>query len=333
MTYTNTGAGNIKPSFPFGKCVFHGFESMSTNIKTLFPRIILPFGILNLFLYLAVFYVVVQMSSDFLATGIFDDSTFDATNTEVLGLIGKGVGMYGLFLLVSLFLFAVVINAVFRWFFDQNLEGQLGALRFGRDEIRTVLVLFVYNLLTMMAPFFLGMIVLSIGAGVGMASAVVGGLIMGVGVIGIFVGMVYLSVKLSLCVPLSLQRRKFTMFDSLRLTKGRGWSLLGSYTIMWVIYMVAVMLLSVVQNVSLATQISPILRNTITQAGDDTAVMQAILDMLQSPTMFIPLAIFLVLQITVFVTFLFGFTGLTAFSMRFLQEEKSDTLTDLGVFD
>ncbi|MBL1430175.1 MAG: hypothetical protein COA60_001410 [Robiginitomaculum sp.] len=206
------------------------------------------------------------------------------------------------------------------------------------DEVRTILVLFVYGLMVFVVPYILLIVFMIIGgiiiAVIGnMVGNIIGGLIMAIGGLAMFPLMIWLAVKLSLSVPMSLDAKKFTMFKSMALTKGRGWALLGSYLIMGVIYFVAISIMSVLQNVVLLGQMMPMFTDPNYMDSGGADMFAAMAEIFKSPEMLLAMAGVLVLQVIISTVFLFGYTGLTAFSMRYLQKEKGELVSELDVFD
>ncbi|MBL4597047.1 MAG: hypothetical protein JKX99_10780 [Robiginitomaculum sp.] len=305
------------PSFPFEDCVFHGFRNVKGHFWDLVKAIGLPVGLLILSLQALTFLVFWQF-----LLALAQRSGDEVGPLMTSSAVAQVSILYGLIVFVSIAVFASGTNAVYRWHLYKDLSGQIGALRFGIDELRTIGVYLVYFMLALVLPYLAVIIVVMLGS---LLATMLMILLAFFGIIGLVVAMVYLSIKLSLCVPLSLERRKFTMFDSLRLTRGRGWALLGSYFIMVLIYMVFALILSVVQEMMVMGPLMSILMSeTLMPSGNEVAISVAILEYFSNPGMLIGLAIITVLQVTLTIVFLVGYAGLTTFSMRFLQQEKND---------
>ncbi|MCF6292592.1 MAG: hypothetical protein L3J04_04265 [Robiginitomaculum sp.] len=330
---SETNIPKPKSAFPFSDCVFHGFQIPKGKLLPIIWNIVLPVIVLSGLYYVGITYGFVQVFADidFIAME-------DLPASEMSGFLVKSFVLYGLVIVASFVFMATTMNAAYRWFLHQDLKGTIGALRFGMDEVRTALVLFVYSLMVFVVPYILLIVFMIIGgviiAAVGnMVGTIIGGLIMAIGGLAMLPLMVWLAVKLSLSVPMSLDAKKFTMFKSMALTKGRGWALLGSYSIMGVIYFVAISIVSVLQNVVLLGQMMPMLSDPSYLESGGTEMFAAMAEIFKSPEMLLAMAGVMVLQIIVSTVFLFGYTGLTAFSMRYLQEEKGELLSELDVFD
>ncbi|VAV86550.1 hypothetical protein MNBD_ALPHA06-1646 [hydrothermal vent metagenome] len=333
---SNTEFPTGKPPFPFSECVFHGFTANKNHWGDLLRAIGIPFGSFIFVTGFLTTYLMLQALPQF--TGL---STLgpDPDASELFGLLGGIVQIIVVYMVFMLFIVAVwasSMNAAYRWYLYQDLSGQVGALRFGMDELRTFGVLIVYGLLVFVVPYIVMIVAMILGAVMvqaGAVGAIFGGLTMFISVLAMLAAMVYFPVKLSLCVPLSLERQKFTLFDSFRLTKKRGWALLGSYVIMGLIYFVAIMVLSIIQNVMFMGSMMPMLSDSEMMKGDSTAMLAAMASAFTSPAGMIGMGIVMGLQAIIGVVFLFAYTGLSAFSMRFLQEEKGDIVANLDVFD
>jgi len=330
---SDTNIPKPKPGFPFSDCVFHGFQIPKGKLLLVIWNIGLPVIVLMALFYVGVMYGFVQLFAD----GAFV-VTDELQSPEMAGFLGKFFALYGFIIVTSFVFMAVTMNAAYRWLLQQDLKGTIGALRFGMDEVRTALVLFVYSLIVFVVPYILLIVFLIIGgiliAVIGnMVGTIIGGLIMAIGGLVIFPLTIWLAVKLSLSVPMSLDAKKFTMFKSMALTKGRGWALLGSYLIMGVIYFVAISIASVLQNIVLLGQMMPMLSDPSYLESGGTEMFAAMAEIFKSPEMLLAMAGVLILQVIIGTVFLFGYTGLTAFSMRYLQKEKGELLSELDVFD
>jgi hypothetical protein len=145
-------------------------------------------------------------------------------------------------LLVSSMLAAAVARGVLT-----PRAGGFGYLRLGMDELRVLGITVVLSIL-----FIILSILVFFGAGViaGLASASVN---TGVGVLlGVLLGLagmallIWLSVRLSLAVPITVAENRFALFDSFAVTRGRFWPLLGMAIIAGVMTIIISLLSTVV---------------------------------------------------------------------------------------
>ena len=116
-----------------------------------------------------------------------------------------------------------------------------GYLRLGMDEVRVLVVTFVLGVvMTFVAVVaFVALRVLIGGAKAARRGGVVG-------VLALICLFIWLSVRLSLAVPITVAEKRFAFFDSFSLTRGRFWPLLGMAVLAFVMVMVVQLLSSIV---------------------------------------------------------------------------------------
>lgn len=124
--------------------------------------------------------------------------------------------------------------------------GGFGWLRLGMDEMRVLVVTLVLSLLmsVLAAVVFVGVGVIggfatASGEGWGWLVAVLAGLA------GVCL-LVWLAVRLSLAVPITVAEKRMAFFDSFALTRGRFWPLLGMAIIAGVMVLIISFLSSIV---------------------------------------------------------------------------------------
>lgn len=136
-------------------------------------------------------------------------------------------------LIASAMVYAAVSRAVLR-----PSESSFGYLRLGMDEVRVLVVSLVLTLLFVV----LSVIVFGIiGAVIGMAAAAEAGALWFVAILLVCAGValfVWLMVRLSLAIPITMAERRIAIFDSFAVTKGRFWPLLGMALLAFVMSMV-----------------------------------------------------------------------------------------------
>jgi len=167
-------------------------------------------------------------------TALNDLRTLDQANPDLaaMGAIYGRLGpAYLILIVLSLIYYGVVYAAANRAVLQPD-ESRMGYLRFGGEEMKQGLLIFVLGLV-----FFGAYMALGIGGAILMAifSAIGGtfGVILGVTLMIVIVlgGLIFLGVKLSLSSAQTFATGKFNVFGSWALTKGRFWPLLGSYVI------------------------------------------------------------------------------------------------------
>lgn len=140
--------------------------------------------------------------------------------------LGTAMGHVAWTFPVSLIISAVLAAAVARGVLTPKAGG-FGYLRLGMDELRVFVVTLVICILSFIAVFLAFM--LAVIVGIIAAQALEGWGVL----IGVLAGLaacaftIWLMVRWSLAVPITVHEKKFAFFDSFALTKGRFWPLLG----------------------------------------------------------------------------------------------------------
>lgn len=331
------------PPFPFGECAFYGLNSWKQNFWPVTLRIALPNFLLGALISLP---AMLLMGRYFHLMSHAMQLGESGKQIEMLQMIGWGALIWFVMMFLWLIIYSSTFNASLRWLLNNDLNGQFGALRFGRDEFRTLLVtityflfVFVLSYLLFLALAFVGGIVGGILGGIAGSS---GRLVMSFVLIGIllfgFLGMiiftVFFSIRLALCVPTSLDQRKFVFWDSMRLTKKRGWALLGTYLIMGLIYFGVTISVSTIGQVILSGSNNLMMMFDPTHAGNSPAkYYQMLAERYSSPEQVIPIITYSLISLLVATVFMMAYSGLSAYALRFLEEEKGDIVGQLDVFD
>ena len=175
---------------------------------------------------------------------------------------------------VSLIVGAMLMAAVARAVLNPRAGG-FGYLRLGMDEVRVFVVSLVLCILLFCAWLALALLV---GVLAGIAGATGASWMWLVVVLGGLAGLaviVWLAVRLSLAVPITVAENRFAIFDSFALTKGRFWPLLGMAVIAFVMVLV-ISLLSMV--ITLPLNIMSGLEAWSFGSTSDPEVMAAALD-------------------------------------------------------
>jgi len=144
-----------------------------------------------------------------------------------------------LFLVASAVLTSAISRAVLR-----PGTSAFGYMRLGADEIRVLVVTIAvgFVMVALMALFGL-LIGVAYGATSGTSA---GGLIVAVLCVAALGAYIWLMVRLSLAVPITIAERRIAVFDSFRMTKGHFWSLLGMALLAGVMSVVVSILGSIV---------------------------------------------------------------------------------------
>lgn len=145
--------------------------------------------------------------------------------------------------------FGAVITAAVNRAIVRPSESAFGYLRLGMDEVRVFVVRLVLGIIIGLAcaiPAVIGAIALGVA---GMALQDNPGLIFLVAVLfalAFIAFVIWLSVRFSLAMPITVAERRFAFFDSWSLTRGHVWGLIGMAILAWVLGLVVQILLSIV---------------------------------------------------------------------------------------
>ncbi len=140
---------------------------------------------------------------------------------------------------------AVLSAAVARSVLEPG-KSAFGYLRIGMDEVRVAVVSLVLMIVLWLASAVSFGLAGVIAGFLGAADVPGGPLIMVVVFLAAAAFLIWLSVRLSLAVPITVAEKKFAFFDSFKVTGGRIWSLIGMAVIAFVMTMVVSILTSIV---------------------------------------------------------------------------------------
>lgn len=187
---------------------------------------------------LALIWIVGDQAAAFFSLTLFSNP---AEMMKLAPVIAQYTAAYlALLVLLCGMLYPAVDRAVLR-----PGEGGWGWFRLGLDEARQVAV-FACWVLVLLAAYLAGMVAVQI-------VALVFGLLLGQpgalfgAAIGFLIDLafvVWIGVRLSLAPPATFERRRFILFDSWGMTRGRVWPLLGAYLISWALSFLVTLLVS-----------------------------------------------------------------------------------------
>jgi hypothetical protein len=216
---------------------------------------------------------------------------------------------YFLFLIFAYLLFAAYEAACLRWMIRGEIKGVFG-LALDADTFRVYFTYWLWFLLIMAAYVVCAMLMLF-----GIAGAAVGaqgnpdalgpmGLIILIVVLGIIVALIYFGVRFAPAAATSIARRRFAFFDAWTVTKGRFWPLLGSFVLLWLMYFVGVMTLSIIGGFAMGAGMM-----AQVQSGAEPATPEEAFALMASPSVWIPLALIyglVIVGVALFYVALFG---------------------------
>ncbi len=127
---------------------------------------------------------------------------------------------------LSLVISAVLMAAIARAVLTPGAGG-FGYMRLGMDEVRVFVVTFVIAILFSLAAVIALVAAIVIGAVAIRLMEGWGALVMVLTVLAAIAFVIWLGVRWSLAVPITVDQKRFAIFDSFAATKGRFWPLLG----------------------------------------------------------------------------------------------------------
>ncbi|WIY68234.1 hypothetical protein KB221_08970 [Aquidulcibacter paucihalophilus] len=146
---------------------------------------------------------------------------------------------------LSLVIGAVLMAAIARAVLTPGTSG-FGYMRLGMDEVRVFVVTIVIAILYSIAACIAVVAAAVIG---GIAISAIegwGALVMVLAMLAAIAFMIWLAVRWSLAVPITIAQKKFAIFDSFAVTKGRFWPLLGMAFIAFVMVVIVSLLAGIV---------------------------------------------------------------------------------------
>lgn len=174
---------------------------------------------------------------------------------------------------VSMIVTAMLTAAVARGVIEPKARATFGYLKLGMDELRVFVVTLVLTVLLAIIAFFAFFVAVFIGVA---ATTLIEGWGWLIGFVTSFAAIaliVWLAVRWSLAVPITLAEKKFAFFDSFRVTKGRFWPLLGMAIIAGVMTLL-VMLLSMIVSAPLGIMSGMTMAGAMS-GGDPAAIFEA----------------------------------------------------------
>lgn len=158
------------------------------------------------------------------------------------GIMARVAWLLPISLVVGAMLGAAVARGVLKPSADR-----FGYLRLGMDEVRvlvvTLVLTLVMSLAAVVAMVAVGVLIAAAKAAGGAGPAAIAGLL---GFLAMACLFIWLAVRLSLAVPITVAESRFAFFDSFNLTKGRFWPLLGMAILALVMVLLVQLLSSIV---------------------------------------------------------------------------------------
>ncbi|HAV51434.1 MAG TPA: hypothetical protein DCX75_15805 [Brevundimonas sp.] len=143
-------------------------------------------------------------------------------------------------------LMGAVLNAAVARSVLEPGKSAFGYLRIGMDEVRVAVVSVVLSIVMGLAAMVIFGVAGFIAGFLGAADVPGGALIIVVVFLAAIAAMIWLAVRLSLAIPITVAEKRFAFFDSFKVTGGHLWGLIGMAVIAFVMTLVVSILTSIV---------------------------------------------------------------------------------------
>lgn len=226
-------------SFSATEAAFEGFRVIRRH-----PAAALFWGLAYLVMFLAMFGLGAGHWATFMASAESLQSGGGSPQAQLEAIGAAYTAMFAgiaWIIPVGVILSAVLSAAVARSVLRPD-ETRWGYLRLGMDEVRVLIVSLIISLGLGLASGVAMTLVTALAAS-GQPVLALLGLLGGLAAIG---GVIWLAVRLSLAVPITLDTGKIAVVESFKATKGRFWPLLGMAILAFVMSMVVSILGSII---------------------------------------------------------------------------------------
>jgi hypothetical protein len=230
---------------------------------------------------------------------------------------------YFLLMLFSYFLLAAWEAACLRWMIHGEVKGFMG-LALDADTLRIYFTYWLWLFLFM--AIYIVFLIVMLGLGVGVALSFSEGgdagamgataLIVVVAAFAVLFGFIYFGVRFAPAGATSIARRRFAFFDAWKVTKGRFWALFGSYVLLFLMYFVGIIILSVIAGLAMGFGVFGQM-----QSGAEPQSPEEVFALFASPAVWIPAAICYGLMIVGVFLFYLALFGVNARAAQAALEE------------
>lgn len=238
------------PQFNATDAIFFGFRVIQRD-----PLLMIAIAVLIAAVSIVGTVATAQEIADFI-TGLeaFSQPDPDADPSVVFAQFAEVYGGYfgspkvlGV-LIVSILVSLVAQAAILRALVLDRREGWVMGLQIGGDELRVLIVSIAVWILVGLTYAAAVVALIVVGGVLSAVSPALGVLVAFVGIIVCMLAVALVAVRFSAAAPASVGEKKFVVFGSWRITKGRMWGLLGAYVILFFIAVVAYLFVYVVMS-------------------------------------------------------------------------------------
>ncbi len=236
-----------KPTLEVGEVLAAGFKPIKSKFWTLLVMVGTPYLLAILFFIGGGFWIYYNAFGPLFMELIEEQKHF----SDPARLWPAFWGYLGI-MIVSFIPSALSSAALFRFNTGKGLRGQFFAFRFGADEVRLYIMLWLVLIFTVFLPT--GLIAALITLAVKMDAK---GLALGLMLAAFFilpVIMIFIGVRFSLAFAQTFAEKKLRLLGSWRLTRGHFWTLFLSYAVLIVIFGLLSALVSTPANILFYSQ-------------------------------------------------------------------------------
>lgn len=236
------------------------------------------------------------------------------------------MGIMPAYFLMSLFfyfLFAAYEAACLRWMIHGEVKGILG-LSLDADTLRVYFTYWLWFFLLLAVYIVFVMVGVGVGIGAVMAAQSSGGEQIGGAVLlavvlcfALLFALIYIAIRFAPAAATSIARKRFAFFDAWKVTKGRFWALFGSFALLFLMFFVGAMVISIGVGVAMAMG----MMGQISAAGGEPGSPEQMLAMFASPAVWIPMAALYGLMIVGSFVFYVAMFGVNARAAQAALEE------------
>ena len=259
-------------SFSPTDAAFEGFRLVRRNPMVLlaWTLLYLVVGVATLLTMTSMFPALAELSAAAEAFRGTDPESLDDF-MPILSAYGRMFSGMGWVMVLSILTNVMLTTAVSRSVLADHARDVFGHIRLGMDEVRVFVVTLVLSILMGLIAFAVVIVAAIIG---GIAVAAIDGwgwIISLVLLLGSVAFVIWLAVRWSLAIPITVAEKKMAFFDSFGVTKGRFWPMLGMMLLALVMAML-VGLLSMLVSMPISLMSGA---EMISRASSDPSVMMA----------------------------------------------------------